>query len=89
MATKTKTELLEEIKTKNEEIENLKNEVKKLERFKQYEDMTDEMAALRDSFVNSGFTKEEAFELVKNIISNSISSMLNQSKPTYRSYTTR
>ena len=86
MATKTKTEPLAEIDAKNEEIQNLKNEVKKLERFKQYEVMTDEMAALRDSFVNSGFTKEEAFELVKSI---TINAVLNQPKPTYRSYTTR
>ena len=87
MATKTKTELLEEIETKNAEIQNLKNEVKKLERFKQYEDMTDEIAALRDSFVNSGFTKTEAFEMVKAIIVQQIT--VNQSslsKPVYRSY---
>jgi vacuolar-type H+-ATPase subunit I/STV1 len=87
MATKTKAELLEEIKTKNEEIQTLNDKIKKLERFKQYEVMTDEVAVLRDSFVNSGFTKEEAFELVKNIISNALSSMLTQSKPVYRSYT--
>lgn len=87
MATKTKTELLEEIKTKNEEIQDLKNEVKKLERFKQYEAMTDEMAALRDSFVNSGFTKEEAFELVKNIISNAVLNQLNKAESVHCSYT--
>ncbi len=67
MPTKTKTELLEEIEAKNNEIKNLKNEVKKLERFKQYEEMTDELAVLRDSFVNSGFTKTEAFEMVKTL----------------------
>ena len=85
MATKTKTELLEEIKAKNNEIENLKNEVKKLERFKQYEDMTDEIAALRDSFVNSGFTKAEAFEMVKAIIVQQVTiNQSNLSKTTYR-----
>ena len=87
MATKTKTELLEEIKAKNNEIENLKNEVKKLERFKQYEDMTDEIAALRDSFVNSGFTKAEAFEIVKALIVQQVTiNQSNLTKPTYRPY---
>ena len=87
MATKTKTELLEEIEAKNNEIQNLKNEVKKLERFKQYEDMTDEIAALRDSFVNSGFTKAEAFEMVKAIIVQQVTlNQSNLSKPAYRPY---
>lgn len=86
MATKNKTELLAEIEAKNNEIQVLKNEVKKLERFKQYEDMTDEMAALRDSFVNSGFTKTEAFEMVKALIMQQVTmNQLGLSKPTYRS----
>lgn len=76
MPTKTKTELLKEIESKNEEIQSLKDEVKKLERFKQYEAMTDEMAALRDSFVNSGFTKTEAFEMVKILIATTIPKLL-------------
>ena len=87
MATKTKTELLEEIEAKNNEIQVLKDEVKKLERFKQYEDVTDEIAALRDSFVNSGFTKAEAFELVKALVVQQV--IQNQStsyKPAYRPY---
>jgi hypothetical protein len=76
MATKTKTELLEEIEIKEAAIKELKNEVKKLERFKQYENMTDELAILRDSFVNSGFSKSEAFEMVKIIIQHGIKSVL-------------
>lgn len=84
MATKTKNELLEEIKVKNEEIKKLEGEVKKLERFKQYADTTDELAAMRDSFVASGFTKEEAFELVKQIVANAVSTQ--NSNVTYKSY---
>lgn len=87
MATKTKTELLEEIKAKNNEIESLKNEVKKLERFKQYEEMTDEVAAVRDSFVNSGFTKTEAFEITKALIVQQVTlNQSNLSKPAHRPY---
>lgn len=76
MATKTKVELLEEIEVREAEIKGLKNEVKKLERFKQYENMTDELAILRDSFVNSGFSKAEAFEMVKIIIQHGVKSVL-------------
>lgn len=83
MANKTKNELLEEIELKNNEIKELKNEVKKLERFKQYEDMTDEMGALRDSFVKSGFSKAEAFEMVKVIMQNAmVTSLMGQVKST-------
>ena len=70
MATKTKAELLEEIKTKNDEIKNLNNEIKKLERYKAYEDMANEIAAMRESFVMQGFSKEEAYDLVKTLMIN-------------------
>lgn len=64
MATKTKAELMEEIKTKNNEIKDLKNEIEKLERYKQYEDMANEFGAMREAFVNSGFSKAEGFTMV-------------------------
>lgn len=54
---KTKAELIEE-------INGLKKEVEKLDRYKKYEDAANEMAALKESFENAGFTKEQAFELV-------------------------
>lgn len=65
MATKTKTMLLEEIEAKNAEIKALKKEIEKVERYKQYEEAAGELAALRDSFVNAGFTKTEANEFAK------------------------
>lgn len=61
MANKTKTELLDE-------IANLKKEVEKLERYKKYDDMADEVAAVRESFVAAGFTRAESFELIKGFI---------------------
>lgn len=63
MATKTKTELLEEIKVKNEEIKGLKDEIVKLERYKTYEDMADDMGAIRESFIKAGFSKTESFTM--------------------------
>jgi hypothetical protein len=58
MANKTKAELMEEIKDLNERI-------KRLDRYKQYEDAADELAAIRESYINAGFDKAEAFELSK------------------------
>lgn len=73
MATnKTKTMLLEEIEAKNEEIKLLKEEVKKVERYKQYEESANEIAALRDSFINAGFTKTEANDLLKITLANAL-----------------
>lgn len=68
MANKTKTELLEEIDAKNKEIKDLKVEVEKLERYKKYEDMADDIAAMREAFVNSGFSKSESYDMTKNML---------------------
>lgn len=54
---KTKAELIEE-------INGLKKEVEKLDRYKKYEETANEIAALKESFKNAGFTEEQAFELV-------------------------
>ena len=62
---KTKTELLEEIDAKNQEIRDLKDKVKKMERFEVYLDGANELAAVRDAYVEAGFTKDEAFQLAK------------------------
>lgn len=65
MAYKTREELLKEIETKNKEIKELKNDIAKLDRLKQYGDGANELVAVRDSFVDAGFSKVEAFELTK------------------------
>lgn len=67
MAAKTKNDLLEEIEQKNQEIEVLKSDIEKLEKYKKYDDMADEVKAINDSFVRSGFTESQAFELTKDL----------------------
>lgn len=62
---KTKAELLEELEQANQNVRDLKNEIKNLERYKQYENMADEIKALHTAFMNSGFTNEQAFDLLK------------------------
>lgn len=68
MAVKTKNELLEEIERKNEEIEVLKADVEKLEKYRKYDEMADEIKAINDSFVRSGFTEQQAFELTRGTV---------------------
>lgn len=65
MAYKTREELLKEIENKNNEIKELKKEAERLERYKEYEKGADELAAIRDSYINAGFSKTEAFEMTK------------------------
>ncbi len=64
-ATKTKNALLEEIEAKNAEIKDLKKRVEALDRYKVYEDGANELAAVRDAYINAGFTEEQAWELAK------------------------
>ena len=54
---KTKTELIEE-------INNLKKDLDKLERYRKYEDTANEIKAIHDSFVNAGFTEDQAFKIM-------------------------
>lgn len=71
MATKTKNELLEEIEQKNEELKSLKEEMKNLEKYKQYDDCANEVRAMYQSFVNSGFSEEQSFQILTITLNNS------------------
>ena len=64
----TKVELYDLIEKKSEELKDLKQSVKNLERYKQYEYMADEFKAMHSAFVNSGFSDEQALEMLKLII---------------------
>ncbi len=70
MPVKTKNELLEEIERKNEELKSLKSEVKKLENYRKYDDCANEIRTVYQSFVNSGFTEEQAFEILTITLNN-------------------
>lgn len=54
---KTKTQLIEE-------INDLKKELARMEKYRQYEDVAGEMYAFLESFMNAGFTREEAFTML-------------------------
>lgn len=68
MSARTKNELIEEIEQKNEEIEILKADIEKLEKYRKYDEMADEVKAINDSFVRSGFTEQQAFKLKRGAV---------------------
>lgn len=60
--------LVQLIKKKNEEIEVLKADIEKLEKYRKYDEMADEVKTINDSFVRSGFTEQQAFELTRDAV---------------------
>lgn len=73
---KTKAELLEEIKQKNSEIEKLENEIERLEKSSNYKENADELKAMYDSYVEAGFTEQQAFMFVYAIFANLVKTVL-------------
>lgn len=61
----TKAELLKEIEFAHNHIREMENQIKNLERYKQYEDMANELRAMHLAFMNSGFSDEQAYDLLK------------------------
>ena len=61
----TKAQMLEEIERANATIHEMEQELKNLEKYKQYEEAADEIRAIHISLVNSGFSDDQAFELLK------------------------
>lgn len=73
MPNKTKQELLNEIEEKNKEIKELKQQVEQVEKYKAYKDMACEMKMAMDAYVESGFTEDQAFELVQRMLEGAMS----------------
>lgn len=66
----TKEELLEQIKEKEMDISDLHAQIDKLEKYKQYEKSANEIKAMYDSFVNAGFSEDQAFTIMLKFIEN-------------------
>ena len=69
---KTKKELLEMIEEKEADINSLHKEIDNLEKYKLMDDSADEIRRMYDSYINVGFTDNQAFELVRIILSTTI-----------------
>lgn len=63
----TKADMIKEIEYAHNHIREMESQLKNLERYKQYENAADELKALHTAFMNSGFTNEQAFDLLKTI----------------------
>lgn len=68
--TKTKAELEQEIRRKNEEIKTLKWELETANRVERNEESASDLYGIYLSYVNAGFTEEQAWELTKILINN-------------------
>ena len=55
---KTKQDLLDE-------IADLKQQIANMEKYKAYKDMSDEFKLIYDAFKDSGFSDDQAFDLLK------------------------
>lgn len=72
METKTKQELQEEIANNLAIISDLKSQVSRLEKNQKYDEVANEIFAIKDSFVRAGFTEEQAYNLLTISITASI-----------------
>lgn len=45
-------------------VEELQKKIETYDRYKQYDEMADELAAMKNAYIQAGFTKEEAFQLL-------------------------
>lgn len=61
---KTKAELLEDLEAAEKRVVEAEKELKELKRLEGLQKCADEIAQMREAFVNSGFTREEAMSLV-------------------------
>ena len=80
---KTKAMLEEELEQKKNEIEELKKELVKVEKYKQYDDMAGGIKGIFDSFVNAGFNRDQAYEILIILLQNQ-----KAATPNYRDFYT-
>lgn len=64
----TKEMLIERLEEVEAERDQLKSEMEKLERYKKYEEVADEMGAMKEAFVNSGFSEDQAFQVIVTLL---------------------
>lgn len=61
----TKNELEEQLKVKNDEIRALKKQIEKASKDEQFDEMAKTASSIMDAFMQQGFSREEAFDLIK------------------------
>lgn len=61
----TKAQLVEEINNAHKYIQDMEKKLENLQKYQQYEEVADEIKAIHTALMNSGFTNEQAFDLLK------------------------
>ena len=61
----TKAELLKEIEFAHNHIREMEGRLERMDKYKQYEECADELKAMHTALMNSGFTNEQAYDLLK------------------------
>ena len=64
----TKERLIEKLEEVEKERDRLKSDISKLKKYEKYEETADELGAMRDAFVNSGFTDDQAFQIIITLV---------------------
>ena len=62
---KTKAQLVEELDQLKERTAAVEKQLKNMDRYKQYEECADDIKVMHTALMNSGFTDEQAFDLIK------------------------
>lgn len=61
----TKAQMVEEIKCAHEHIREMEAKLEDLQKYEKYKDAADEIKAIHTALMDSGFTNEQAFDLLK------------------------
>lgn len=72
---KTKAELMEELEAANKAKDDLEKQLAELEKYKTYRTAGDELKAIHTSFVDAGFSSDQAFSMLQTMM---MSSMANE-----------
>ena len=76
MPNKTKNDLLKEIEELNSQLYSTEQDLIKFEQIAKCASVGEEYKIIYDSYMNAGFNKEEAFELLKVIVDKTANSFL-------------
>lgn len=88
MAGKTKNDLLNDIEALNKELDKKECEIRKYESLSACKNHAEEYKDIYDNYVDAGFTKDQALEILKIIIDRTINIVMYENT-NYRRYNRR
>ena len=64
----TKQRLIEKLEEVEQERDRLKSDIAKLKKYEKYEEIADELGAMKSAMVGAGFTEDQAFQMIITLI---------------------